>query len=49
MGSRMKIPMEQPHTRALVDAILDYLLMSHGAIVEIIVKDWLEGKQKRLE
>ena len=41
-------PLEQPYTRALVNAILDYLLNTHGAIIELIVKDWIADKEKRL-
>jgi hypothetical protein len=49
MGNRTRIPMEQTETRALVNAFLDYLQLRHGAIVEIIVNDWVREKNKRLE
>lgn len=49
MGSRTRIPTEQVEVRALVSAFLNYLLLRHGAIVEIIVKDWVKEKDKRLE
>jgi hypothetical protein len=48
MGNRTKVPMEQTETRSLVVAFLDYLRLRHGAIVEVIVRDWLFDKEKRL-
>lgn len=49
MGNRTRVPMEQPQTRAYINAFLDYLQAIHGPIVEIIVKDWSHEKDKRLE
>lgn len=43
-----KRPLEQPFTRALINSLLDYFVNIHGAMVEIIVRDWLEEKEKRL-
>lgn len=37
-------PLEQPKTRAYIYAFLDYMIATHGAIIFIIVKDWLKEK-----
>lgn len=41
--------MEKPKTRALINSFLDYLSMSHGAFVEVAVKDWIDKKDERLK
>lgn len=43
-----KRPLEQPFTRAFINSLLDYFVNIHGAMVEIIVREWLEEKEKRL-
>jgi hypothetical protein len=49
MGNRTRVPVEQTETRALINAVLNYLQLRHGAIVEVIVKDWVAEKDERLE
>ncbi len=47
MGNRRKVPSEQPQLKALVNAVLDYLLYTHKEIVLVIIKDWLQSKEEK--